>query len=297
MTKNGKCLWIIDTLLQMRDGLSLRELNDRWERSSLYDDKPLHERTFARYKEFIAAEYNIDITYSVVTNKYSIENAADIRNNALYRYLLSAYRVAGLNTQVLHHRERLMLEPVPTGTEHLEMLLRAIDECRTVVFNYESYYSDKPQDWELIPCFLRIFEGRWYLVAEYIGRERVKTYALERITNLRIGEKSLRPSEGITSADYYTGCYGIIRDDSKKAELIYLRADKQQRCYLRAQPLHISQKEVECGEDYSVFEYYLRPSFDLFQKILWMRDKVEIVAPESVRAEFAELVRKIAAKY
>ena len=296
MTKNGKCLWIIDTLLQKRNGLSLRELNDRWERSSLYDGKTLHERTFARYKYFIAAEYNIDITYSVVTNKYSIENAADIRNNALYRYLLSAYRVAGLNTQVLHHRERLMLEPVPTGTEHLETLLRAIDEGRTVVFDYESYYSDKPQDWELIPCFLRIFEGRWYLVAEYIGRERVKTYALERITNLRIGEKSLRPSEGITPAEFYAGCYGIIRDE-RKAEFIRLRADREQRRYLLAQPLHESQKEVESGEDYSVFEYYLRPSFDLFQKILWMRDKVEIVAPESVRTEFAALAASIARKY
>ena len=296
MTKNGKCLWIIDTLLQMRNGLSLRELNDRWERSSLYDGKPLHERTFVRYKEFIANEYNIDIVYSVATNKYSIENADDIRNNALYRYLLSAYRVAGLNTQVLHHRERLMLEPVPTGTEHLETLLRAIDEGRTVIFNYESYYSDCVQDWELIPCFLRIFEGRWYLMAEYIGCERVKTYALERITNLRIGEKQLCPSEGITPAEFYAGCYGIIRDD-RKAVLIHLRADREQRRYLRAQPLHESQHEVESGEDYSVFEYYLRPSFDLFQKILWMRDKVEILAPESVRAEFAALAASIARKY
>lgn len=296
MTKNGKCLWIIDSLLQMRKGLSLRQLNDRWERSSLYDGKPLHERTFARYKEFIADEYNIDIEYDSSANKYSIENADDISSNALYRYLLSAYRVAGLNTQVLHHRDCLMLEPVPTGTEHLETLLRAIDEGRTVLFNYGSYYSDRLQDWELIPCFLRIFEGRWYLVAEYIGREKVKTYALERITNLRLGEKQLRPSAEITSDRYYAACYGIVRDE-REAVFIRLRADREQRYYLRAQPLHGSQKEVESGEDYSVFEYYLRPSFDLFQKILWMREKVEILAPESVRAEFAGLVGEIAAKY
>ena len=133
-------------------------------------------------------------------------------------------------------------------------------------------------------------------MAEYIGRERVKTYALERITNLRIGEKQLRPSEGITPAEFYASCYGIVRDE-RKAEFVRLRADRQQRCYLRAQPLHESQKEVESGEDYSVFEYYLRPSFDLFQKILWMRDKVEIVAPESVRTEFAALAASIARKY
>ena len=89
MTKNGKCLWIVDILLQAGE-LSLRELNDRWERSSLYDGKSLHERTFARYKEHIAAEYNIDIGYSPAINKYFIENRDEVRSNALYRYLLSA---------------------------------------------------------------------------------------------------------------------------------------------------------------------------------------------------------------
>lgn len=58
MTKNGKCLWIIDTLLHAGE-LSLKELNAKWERSSLRDNDDmtrLHERTFARYKDFIAGE-------------------------------------------------------------------------------------------------------------------------------------------------------------------------------------------------------------------------------------------------
>lgn len=295
MTKNGKCLWIIDTLLQA-EKLSLRELNDRWERSSLYDGNPLHERTFARYKEHIASEYNIDIGYSPAINKYYIENSEEIRTNALYRYLLSAYRVAGLNTQALHHKDKLMLEPVPTGTEHLSMLLQAIDEGRTVLFDYTSYYEDRLQDWELIPGFLRIFEGRWYLIAEYMDRSKAKTFALERMSNLRIGAARLRPSPETAPETYYSGCYGIIRE-MRKPCLIKLRADKQQRCYLRAQPLHESQKEVESADEYSVFEYYLRPSFDFYQKVLWMREKVELLGPEAVREEFAAVVRRIAEIY
>ncbi len=295
MTKNGKCLWIIDTLLQVGK-LSLRELNDRWERSSLYDGNLLHERTFARYKDFIADEYNIDISYSAATNKYYIENSEEVRTNALYRYLLSAYRIAGLNTQALHHKDKLMLEPVPTGTEHLSMLLQAIDEEHTVKFKYRSYYSDGVQKWELIPCFLRIFEGRWYLVAEYMDRSKAKTFALERMSNLRIGAAHLQPSPKTAPETYYAGCYGIIHE-MRKPCLIKLRADKQQRCYLRAQPLHESQEEIETTDEYSVFEYYLRPSFDFYQKVLWMREKVELLGPNEVRNEFAAIIRRMAAAY
>ncbi|MCM1218553.1 MAG: WYL domain-containing protein [Lachnospiraceae bacterium] len=295
MTKNGKCIWIIDTLLQAGE-LSLRELNDRWERSSLYDGKSLHERTFARYKEHIAAEYNIDIGYSPSANKYFIENREEVRTNALYRYLLSAYRIAGLNTQALHHKDKLMLEPVPTGTEHLSTLLQAIDEGRTVLFDYTSYYEDAPQKWELIPCFLRIFEGRWYLIAEYMDRSRAKTFALERISGLSIGERRLAPSPEITPDEYYQGCFGIIHEE-RRPRMIRLRADRQQRCYLRAQPLHESQSEVETTAEYSVFEYYLRPSFDFYQKVLWMREKVELLAPEDVREELAAIVGQMARMY
>lgn len=295
MTKNGKCLWIVDTLLQAGE-LSLRELNVRWKRSSLYDGHPLHERTFARYKEHIAAEYNIDIGYSPSKNKYFIENREEVRTNALYRYLLSAYRVAGLNTQALHHKDRLMLEAVPTGTEHLSMLLQAIDEGRTVRFEYRSYYSDSVRPRDLIPCFLRIFEGRWYLIAEHIEHTEVKTYALERISELQIGERRLAPSSEITPDAYYAGCFGVIREERNPC-FVRLRADKQQRCYLRAQPLHESQEEEENTDEYSVFSYYLRPSFDFYQKVLWMREKVELLGPEDVREEFSAIVRQIAGMY
>lgn len=295
MTKNGKCLWIIDTLLQAGE-LSLRELNTRWERSSLYDGNALLERTFARYKEHIANEYGIDIEYSPSINKYFIGNSEEIRTNALYRYLLSAYRIAGLNTQALQHRDRLMLEPVPTGTEHLATLLQAIDEGRTVKFGYRSYYLDGEQEWELIPCFLRIFEGRWYLIAEYMDRATAKTFALERISELNIGERRLAPSPELTPDTYYQGCFGIIRE-KRRPSLIRMRADRQQRCYLRAQPLHESQEEIESADEYSVFEYYLRPSFDFYQTVLWMREKVELLGPEEVREEFSSIVGQIAGMY
>lgn len=294
--KNGKCLWIVETLMQV-GALSLRELNERWERSALYDSRRIQERTFSRYKEHIANEYAIDIDYSPSSNKYDIVNREEIRSNALYRYMFAAYHIADINTLTLRHRDRVMMEHVPTGAEHLSVILEAIDRKRTVVFNYTSYYSPKLQDWELAPAFLRIFEGRWHLIAEYMNRQRVKAFALERISQLRIGETQTVSSSGLVPEEYYVGCYGVIREEEKRPRLIRLWADIQQRCYLRAQPLHESQEEIETEEDHSIFTYFLRPSFDFYQRILWMREKVELLGPDEVRREMASIVCCLAEKY
>lgn len=104
MTKNVKCIWIVDTLLKYNE-LSPRELNTRWERSSLYEGDSLHERTFARYKEYIANEYGTNIEYSPPINKYFIENSENPHQCAL-RYLLSAYRIAKQDTLAIHPKER-----------------------------------------------------------------------------------------------------------------------------------------------------------------------------------------------
>lgn len=76
-----------------------------------------------------------------------------------------------------------------------------------------------------------------------------------------------------------------------------VRSARQQRCYLRAQPLHESQEEVENTDEYSIFSYYLRPSFDFYQKVLWMREKVELLGPGEVRSEFAAIVGRITKMY
>ena len=79
--------------------------------------------------------------------------------------------------------------------------------------------------------------------------------------------------------------------------LIHLKADAQQRNYLRAQPLHESQEEIETAAEYSVFTYYVRPSFDFFQRVLWMREKVEVIAPDDVRTEIAKIVGQLSVMY
>lgn len=57
--------------------------------------------------------------------------------------------------------------------------------------------------------------------------------------------------------------------------------------YLRDLPLHESQKEAERTEEYSIFEFHLRPTFDFLKEILWNGEEVEIIEPLWLRNEMA----------
>jgi len=61
--------------------------------------------------------------------------------------------------------------------------------------------------------------------------------------------------------------------------------------------LHSSQDEIETQAGYSIFSYYLRPSFDFMQKILWHREKVEILEPVAVREEMKKLIGAMLERY
>lgn len=157
---------------------------------------------------------------------------------------------------MIRRKDQMMFEPAPTGIEHLETMLKAIEEGRTVRFDYQSYYSNEPaRAWKVIPCFLCIFEGRWYLIAELTDRSDTRRLALERMSALRITESRMVSSPDITPKEFFEGCYGIIRESHLKPRLIHLKADAQQRNYLRAKPLHESQEEIETAAEYSVFTY------------------------------------------
>lgn len=69
------------------------------------------------------------------------------------------------------------------------------------------------------------------------------------------------------------------------------------RQYVRALPLHHTQREVETGEWYSVFEYRLKPTFDLKQELLSRGDAVEVLSPRSQHHEMQAEIKRMQAPY
>lgn len=297
MNKHERCLWIVNTLNDYGDA-SLKELNERFGNYSLnYDGEEISARTFARDKEYIASAFQIDIEYDVRVRKYKLLNSEDIQKNPLYKYLLGSIHINNLSSLALKHKDRIMLQETPTGIEILHTLLDAMDKRRTVCFKYTSYYAkEKTYNYEVIPCFVRLFEHRWYLICEYLDHSQIRVLALERMKNLTIGEQTLLPSPDITPEHFYKNCFGIIRDN-KQPEKIILKVYKEQVDYVRSLPLHHSQQEVETGDGYVIFQYYIRPSFDFIQQLLWHRENMEVLQPASLRKEVYSILQQLLSRY
>ena len=292
MSKLQKCLYIID-LLERRGSMSLREINEHYSYSSLYDGEPLQARTFARYKEFILDNFPCYIEYNQHTNEYYLVKDPELygKDDSLYKYLLSAYHIEGISELALKHRRKLQLSAAPTGVENVQIILEAIDKKRGLEFDYWAYNKRTKKRLVAIPYFLKTWEQRWYMVAEPDNHHHGQSvFALERMDDIRLTEEEMLPSSDITADEYFYGSFGVNHSDNQKPLTIQIRVFGTQVDYVRALPIHESQREIERTDEWTDFEMDLVPCYNFYQQLLWHREKIEVLSPASVREEMENIL-------
>ena len=67
--------------------------------------------------------------------------------------------------------------------------------------------------------------------------------------------------------------------------------------YVRALPLHPTQRETERTAEYSVFEYRLAPTYDFRMELLSNGADVEVLRPAWFREEVKSVVERMCKKY
>lgn len=88
-----------------------------------------------------------------------------------------------------------------------------------------------------------------------------------------------------------------VIDNAFAGNVLYLTSAEiellRQRHFFRTLPLHGSQQEVETHDDWSVFEYFMAPTWDLEQDLLQYNDCVEVLEPKSLRDTMIEHARNM----
>ena len=295
MSKLKKCMYLIN-LLERKGALTLKEINDCYEYSSLYEGDEILPRTFARYKDFISETFPCYIDFNQRTGKYELHRHKALygEDDSLYDYLLSAYHIEGMTELALKHRDKIILTEAPTGVENVQIILEAIDKKRGIECDYYSYNKKSVKQQKLIPYFLRTWENRWYLVAEPDNHHHGQSvFALERMDNIRLTEDKMLPSKKITADEYFDGSFGVNHSDDQKPERILIKVYSTQVEYIKALPIHESQKEIEATDEWSIFEYRIIPCFNFYQQMLWQRERIEILEPQRVRDEMKKIIEDI----
>ncbi len=299
MSKLKKCLYLIN-LMERKGAMTLKEINDCYQYSSLYEGDEFLPRTFLRYREYIEETFPCYIDYNQRTGKYELRHHKSLygENDSLFDYLLSAYHIEGITELALKHREKIMLTEAPTGVENVQMILEAIDKKKGIECDYYSFNKKTKKTHVMIPYFLRTWEQRWYLAAELNNHHHgIAIFALERMDNITLTEEKMTPTHNITVDEYFDGCFGANHSDEQKPERILIKVYSTQVEYVKALPIHESQKEIETTDEWSIFEYWLVPCYNFYQQLLWHREKLEVIEPQYVRDEIKMTIQKMLEHY
>jgi len=160
--------------------------------------------------------------------------------------------------------------------------------------SYQRFDDDDSYEIDLEPYTLKVFKQRWYVVGK---TDSVKIYGLDRIEYLQELPTTFTLPQDFDAENYFSDCYGIINDDSIKAETVCLRFEVRQAQYIRSLPLHHTQQEVAKTDNTVDFEYFLKPTYDFVQEILRYGEFVEVLKPQWLRAEFSGKVERMRSKY
>ena len=283
----NRYVWFVTTIYN-RGPISLEEIQHRFE-SHFGRGEELSERQFHRYTDAVEELFDIEIKYSRSQRGYVVADREGINNMAMRKWLLQTFSVNSILHESQDLKNRILLEDVPSGQQHLTTIVDAMREGVALQMTYHSFHRNDPSTFEVEPWCVKLFEQRWYMLGKSEGYDNPRIYALDRIKALEPTESKFKLPKKFDAEKFFEDYYGIIiGDDDFEVEPVALKVDWWQSKYLRTLPLHHSQVEVERNEEYSIFEYRLCPSFDFRQKILSMGATTEVLAPATLIAKVRE---------
>lgn len=292
-----KYIWLIDTINQAgSEGITFARIAEKWKSNNLLSKGSEYAwRTFMNHKDDVYELFGIQIECRKSDNTYHIADRRELKDaTGFKRWVFDALSLSNQLSESSALRDRILLEPNPSGGEFLSIILEAMRDNCTIMFDYHPFWMEGKVShyFNVEPYALKVFKRRWYLLGKY-GKEKLKVYALDRMQNVDIEFNHFELPKGFCAEEFFSTCFGIIVGD-EEPQPIKLKVAAQQAHYLRTLPLHHSQKEVECTDKYSVFTYFLRLTFDFRQELLTMGDRVEVMEPQSLRKEMASIGRAMA---
>ena len=287
----NRYVWFVTTIY-IRGPITLEEIQRRYE-SHFGRGEELSERQFHRYTDAVEELFDIEIKYSRTQRGYVIADREGIYNMGMRKWLIQTFSVNNILHESQELKNRILLEDVPSGPQHLTPIVDAMRESVALSMTYQSFGKSEPSTFEVEPYCVKLFEQRWYMLGKSEGYDELRLYALDRIKALEPTERKFKLPKKFDAAKFFEDYYGIIiSDEDFDVEPVALKVDSWQSKYLRTLPLHHSQVEVERTDEYSIFEYRLCPSFDFQQKLLSMGDSAGALAPVALR----DILRKKAEK-
>jgi len=238
------------------------------------------KRTFQRDLEDIRSLYNIDIQFDFSRKVYFLDfdEQPDVNERILEAFdTFNALNLSDRLSNNIHFEKRR-----PQGTENLYGLLNAIKNQLQIKFTYQKFWEDELTKRNAEPYALKEFRNRWYVLANDLKDNLIKSFALDRLSDLDITKKRFQFPVDFNVNQHYKYCFGIISPNGHKPEEIELSFDPFQGKYIKTLPLHDSQQILIDNEDELRIKLTLFITHDFFMELLSYGENLRVIKPESL---------------
>ena len=254
------------------------------------------KRTLQRDIKEIRNLFGIDIEYSRKQNGYFI-NQTEAENMNFNRMMevfdvFNSLNLARDSTPYIHLEKRQ-----PQGTENLHGLLHAIKNRFTIKFAYQKFWDEKGTVRFVNPYALKEFKNRWYLLAKDNKDGNIKSFGLDRLSQLDITNQKFEYPQNYNPEESYRYYFGIINPDDLEPREIVLSFNSFQGKYIKTLPLHHSQQVLIDNENELRIKLKLCITYDFVMELLSFGAEMQVLQPASLADEIKSTHQKASMLY
>jgi len=277
----------------------LNHIEKQMEYFQLQDDTlnmGFSKRTLQRDIKEIRNIFGITIEYSKSAKGYFIsgnetENLHSQRMMEAFD-LFNSLNLAQDLTPFVHLEKRR-----PQGTENLNGLIHAIQNKWQIRFSYQKFWEEEISQRTADPYGLKEFKYRWYVMANDNKDGNIKSFALDRLTNLEITNSKFEFPTDYSIEENYRYCFGIIHPNDEVPQDIILSFDPTQGKYVKTLPLHATQQILIDNDEELQIKLKLCISHDLVMELLSFGDNMKVLQPKSLANEIKTVHQKAYKQY
>lgn len=222
---------------------------------------------------------------------------------ALLRQMAKSKEFVGLEDILLRLEQRISVtdaeksasihfeDQVLKGKEQLSSLHQAILKKQFLQVNYQIFNEPEAHWRHVFPLLLKEYNNRWFLIAWENGKPTPQNLPLDRIEDFRPTYEDFVFDKYFDFKDRFNALIGVTMEGT--LETIRLRFSENRFPYIQTKKIHPSQQPI--GEREVALKVYTNR--ELKSKILEFGADVEVLAPETLRDEIAEILQKAMALY
>ena len=125
--------------------------------------------------------------------------------------------------------------------------------------------------------------------------EDLSIVALDRIEGMSHADITFKRNLDFNFDAYFRDIIGVSIEKAKEVEHVRLKFSSNRLPYVISKPIHHSQ-EIE-SEAEGIISLDVIPNKELISELIWFRDDVEVLSPDSLREEIKEKIAKMYQKY